>query len=120
MYLAVPVALFFLAMGVVALVLPVRILAPLGVAVETPDGRTEVRAVYGGFGVAVGVLLFVALGVQPIRDGVFVAVAVALGGMAAGRLASALFGERPRLWPTWVFFAVEIALAALLVAAVLV
>ncbi len=76
--------------------------------------RCEVRAVYGGFGVAVGVVLVVALAVESIRDGVFVAIAVALCGMAAGRIVSALLGERVSFWPTWAFCAIELALAALL------
>lgn len=117
MLLAVPVALFFLAMGIAAIVSPAWILDTFGVHVETPEGRAEVRAVYGGFGIAVGVLLFVALGVESIRDGAFVAIAVALVGMAGGRAASALLGERLALFPTWFFFGVEVALAGLLLAA---
>ena len=115
MYLAIPVAVFFLAMGIVALAAPTRILGTFGVEVKTPEGRTEVRAVYGGFGIAVGVLLLVALGVESIRVGVFVATAVALCGMAAGRIASAVIGERLALWPTWAFFAIELVLAGLLI-----
>jgi hypothetical protein len=102
---------------VAALIAPARILEPFGVSVGTPDGRTEVRAVYGGFGVAFGVLLLTALRVESIREGVFIAVAVALLGMAAGRLASAALGDRARLWPSWTFFATELALAALLLGA---
>lgn len=117
MYLAIPVAVFFLAMGLVALAAPARILATFGVVVDTLEGRAEVRAVYGGFGVAVGVLLIVALGVESIRDGAFVAIAVALCGMAAGRVASAVIGERLGLWPTWAFCAIELVLAALLLVA---
>lgn len=120
MCLAIPVAVFFLAMGVFALAVPARVLELFGVTVETPDGRTEVRAVYGGFGVAVGVLLLVALWTESIRDGVFVAVAFALCGMAGGRIASSLLGERPSIWPSWVFFGIELALAGLLIAAALV
>ncbi len=120
MYLATPVALFFLAMGLVALAAPARILATFGVVVETPEGRAEVRAVYGGFGVAVGALLIAALATPSIRDGVFVAIAVAVFGMAAGRVATGLLGERLGLWPTWAFCAIELGLAALLVGAVVV
>jgi hypothetical protein len=115
--LAMPVAVFFLAMGAVALAAPARILAPFGVAIETPNGRTEVRAVYGGFGIAIGVLLFVALWTESIRDGVFIAVAVALAGMAGGRLFSSMVGDRPTVWPSWAFFTVELVLATLLVLA---
>jgi hypothetical protein len=117
MLLAVPVAIFFLAMGIAALALPERILATFGVSVESADGRTEVRAVYGGFGSALGVLLVVALWADSIRDGAFVAIAVALAGMAGGRIVSALLGEPVSIWPTWFFFAIELALASMLVVA---
>ena len=120
MLLAVPVALFFLAMGVVALVTPARILRTFGVEVGTPEGRTEVRAVYGGFGIAIGAILFVATVAGDIRDGVFLAVAIALLGMAGGRVASSMMGERAPLWPTWFFFGLEVVLAALLLAALVV
>ena len=120
MLFAVPVALFFLAMGVVALATPARILRTFGVEVGTPEGRTEVRAVYGGFGVAVGVILVVAIAADDIRDGVFLAVAIALLGMAGGRAASSAMGERARLWPTWFFFGLEVVLAGLLLAAIVV
>lgn len=117
MYLAIPVAAFFFVMGVVALAVPARILAPFGVAVETPDGRSEVRAVYGGFGIALAVVLLVALWADSIRDGVFIAVAVALAGMAGGRVFAALAGDRAAFWPSWTFFVIELVLAGMLVGA---
>ena len=58
-------ALFFLVMGIAALVAPARILAPFGVTVATADGRSEVRAVYGGFGVVTGVLLLARRAIRP-------------------------------------------------------
>jgi Domain of unknown function (DUF4345) len=113
------VAAGFALMGAAALVRPADVLAQFGVAVETADGRNEVRAVYGGFGLAVAVLLAVAaLGDPATAEGIVVAVAVALFGMAAGRLLSAV-RERPTgLYPVWTYFAIEIAAgAALLLAA---
>ena len=59
--MAMVVAAFFVAMGVLALVAPERILATFGTTGLTVEGRNEVRAVYGGFGVAVGVLLVAAM-----------------------------------------------------------
>jgi hypothetical protein len=117
MLLAVPVAIFFLAMGVFALAAPVRVLRTFGVEVSTAEVRTEVRAVYGGFGVASGALLIAALFEEKMREGVFVAVAVALFGMAAGRVASFMLRERSPLWPTWAFCALELAMGALLLGA---
>jgi len=110
------VAAFFLAMGVYALVVPRRVLSLFGVDVATVEGRNEVRAVYGGFGVAMCVVLVVALRAPALRDGVLVCAAVALLGMAGGRVVAALVDGRPGLFP-WLFCAVEIVLALVLLAA---
>lgn len=109
------VALGFGAMGVLALARPADVLAQFGVAVETADGRNEVRAVYGGFGLAVAAVLAVAaLGDPSTADGIVVAVAVSLLGMAAGRLLSAM-RERPTgIHPVWTYFAIEVVSAAAL------
>lgn len=113
------VAAGFAVMALGALVRPRDVLAQFGVAVETAEGRNEVRAVYGGFGLAVAALLTVAaLGDPSTADGILVAVAFALAGMAGGRLVGGAL-ERPRsAYPVWVYFVIEIAGAtALLVAA---
>lgn len=47
------VGLFFLGMGLYGLAAPRALARPFAIAVETPAARAEVRAVYGGFGVAV-------------------------------------------------------------------
>ncbi len=109
------VAVGFAAMGLVALLRPSEILAQFGVVVETPDGRNEVSAVYGGFGLAIAALLAVAaLGEPTTADGIVIAVAVATLGMAAGRLLAAV-RERPSgLYPVWTYFAIEIVMAAAL------
>lgn len=106
------VALFFLGMGVVALLRPAAVLAFFGIGTLPVDARNEVRAVYGGFGVAIAAVLVMALRDDALRDGVLVAVAVALVGMAAGRVVSALVDRRVGQWPA-VFFGVELGLAAL-------
>ena len=113
------VAALFAAMGLAALLRPAFVLEQFGVPVETADGRNEVRAVYGGFGLAAGALLAVAaLGDPATAEGIVVALAFALFGMAGGRLLSAA-AERPGgLFPVWFYFAVEVAGGALLLAAV--
>jgi hypothetical protein len=113
--LVAAVAVFFAGMGIVALVRPALIWAPFGVAPTTPESRNEVRAVYGGFGLAVAALLFAAdTGSADFRDGVLVSIAVALGGMAGGRVLSALTEPKAMIgWPGF-FFLVEAGLAALL------
>lgn len=106
------VAAGFAAMGLAALARPASVLAQFGVEVETGDGRNEVSAVYGGFGLAVAALLAaVTFGNDDIREGVVIAVAIGLAGMAAGRLV-AVARERPRgAYPVWTYFAIEVVLA---------
>ncbi len=112
------VALGFAAMGAGALARPALVLAQFGVAVDTPEGRNEVRTVYGGFGLAIGALLAVAaLGDPATADGILVAIAVALGGMAAGRLFSAALERPASAYPVWVYFAIEVGAAAALLGA---
>ncbi|NUR98391.1 MAG: DUF4345 domain-containing protein [Kribbellaceae bacterium] len=110
----VGVAVFFAGMGVYGLVAPGALVRPFGVVVDGANARGEVRAVYGGFGVAVAGLLTVAAFDDGIRRGAVIAVAVALAGMAAGRLAGCLV-ERPRgFYPNWLYFGVEVVLGAVL------
>jgi hypothetical protein len=113
------VAAGFALMALVALARPRDVLAQFGVSVDTVEGRNEVRAVYGGFGLAVAALLTVAaLGDPDTAEGIVVAVAFALAGMAGGRLVG-VASERPRgAYPVWTFFAIEVvSAAALLIAA---
>jgi hypothetical protein len=111
------VAVFFLLMGLMGLATPVRIQAPFGTAVQTGDGRNEVRAVYGGFGIAIGALLFAVARTPALRAGVLTTVAVALLGMAAGRVVSALIERPSRFYPCWFYCGLEAAMAAVLLAA---
>jgi Domain of unknown function (DUF4345) len=104
------IAAGFAAMGLAAIARPRDVLAQFGVTVDTVEGRNEVRAVYGGFGLAVAAVLAVAaLGDPETAEGIVVAVAIALFGMAGGRLVSAAL-ERPRsAYPVWVYFLIEVA-----------
>lgn len=108
------VAVGFALMGTVALVRPAAIWRPFGVVPETVAARSEVRAVYGGFGLALATLLFAAEnGTADFRDGVLVTVAVSLFGMAAGRAVSALVEPRGLLGAGGFFLAVECLLGGL-------
>ncbi|MFF0267101.1 DUF4345 domain-containing protein [Kribbella sp. NPDC004536] len=110
----VVVAVFFAGMGLYGLVAPAALVRPFGQVADGANARGEVRAVYGGYGVAVAGLLTVAAFDDGIRRGAVIAVAVALAGMAAGRLAGCL-AERPRgFYPNWFYFGVEVVLAAVL------
>jgi hypothetical protein len=109
------VAVFFLGMGLYALVAPASLIRPFGVALVRPESRAEVRAVYGGFGLAIaGVLAYAALN-PSVGQPILITVAVALAGMALGRLISAVVDGRTAFYPNWFYFLVEVVLAAALV-----
>jgi hypothetical protein len=115
---ALVVAIGFAGMGLAALVRPAFIWAPFGVEPTTPESRSEVRAVYGGFGLAIAALLVLTDdSAADLRDGVLIAVAVSLLGMAAGRVVSALLEPRTLLRSPGFFLLVEVGLAALTLAA---
>ena len=108
------VGVFFLGMGLYGLAAPASLIKPFGVVLDRPEARAEVRAVYGGFGVAVAGVLGYGL-VQPhLRSGIVLTVAVALAGMALGRVISALCGDRTSFYPNWFYGLVEIVAAAAL------
>src|SRR5439155_26957287 len=98
--MTVVVALFFLGMGLVGLAAPERIAATFGTPALSGEGRNEVRAVYGGFGVADGALLLAA----PARPDVPLCVAVALAGMAGRRAVAAVLCPPQRRYPLWLYF----------------
>lgn len=106
-------AVFFAGMGGYALAAPARLLAPFDVALGSAAARSEVRGVYGGFGLAMAAVLVVAITDPALRPGVLVTVAAALGGMALGRLASAVDG-RTSFYPNWFYFLVEAVAAVAL------
>jgi len=109
--MTVVIALFFLGMGLVGLAAPERIGATFGTPALSGEGRNEVRAVYGGFGVAIGALLLAAP-----TPGVLLCVAVALAGMAGGRLVAAVLEPPRRFYPCWFYFTLEMLMAVALFA----
>ncbi|MGW0864543.1 DUF4345 family protein [Streptomyces sp. NPDC002611] len=111
------VALFFLGMGLFGLVAPRALIRPFGIELSVPEARAEVRAVYGGFGVAVGALLTWAVlgGSGGVRSGVVLTVAVSLAGMAFGRLVARVVERPSAFYPSWFYFWVETVGAVVLV-----
>lgn len=109
-------SIFFFGMGLCALVRPAFVVSFVGLDLPSVDARNEVRAVYGGFGVALGLLLIVAADSATLRTGVLLTVAGALLGMAFGRVVS-LFIEKPGIWPM-LFLLMESVLASLLLMAI--
>ena len=51
------IAVFFLGMGVYALAAPAALVRPFGITLAEDASRSEVRAVYGGFGLAIAAVL---------------------------------------------------------------
>ncbi|MEU1984846.1 DUF4345 domain-containing protein [Nocardia sp. NPDC019395] len=112
------VGIFFAGMGVYALAAPARLIRPFGITVTTATGRSEVRAVYGGFGLAVsGLLCWSAAASDDLHRGTVLAIATALAGMAAGRAISRLLDTPSAFYPVWFYFWVEVVAAAALLAA---
>ena len=102
------IAVFFLGMGIYALAAPAALVRPFGITLGESASRAEVRAVYGGFGLAIaGVLAYAAIADGELRTGILVTVGAALAGMAFGRLVSAVLGGRTAFYPNWFYFIVE-------------
>ena len=100
-------AVFFVGMGVFALARPAVMIRPFGITLPRPESRAEVRAVYGGFGLAIAGMLGLAATGHPARDGILLTVAAALGGMALGRLVSGVVDRPKAFYPNWFYFLVE-------------
>jgi hypothetical protein len=109
------IAVFFIGMGVYALAAPAALVRPFGITLGESAARSEVRAVYGGFGLAVAaVLAYATVADAELRKGILLTVGVALVGMALGRVAAAILGDRTAFYPNWFYFLVEIVAAAAL------
>ena len=109
-------ALAFALMGIGALVSPTVVTRQFGIPTLTPDGRSEVRAVYGGFGLAIAAVLVYAIVEPDLRTGIALTVAVALFGMAAGRLISAVL-DRSLSKVAALYLVIELVGGALLIIA---
>lgn len=108
--LVIAVAVFFLGMGFVALWRPAVVLGLFDTAVITSEGRNEVRAVYGGYGVAMGLLLAGSLATPAaFRTGILLCFAVAVLGTAIGRLVSFGIDGRTGFYPL-LFLGIEAVL----------
>lgn len=111
------IGVFFAGMGCYALVAPAAIIRPFGITLGSAAARSEVRAVYGGFGLAIaGVLGYAAVAGGDVRTGILIAVGAALAGMALGRLVSAVLDDRTAFYPNWFYCLVEALAAAALFA----
>ena len=109
------VAAFFAGMGALALARPAAVVGIFSISPDHADARNEVRAAYGGFGIAVAVVLVLAgRRDDPFGDGLVAAAAASLVGMAAGRIVGFAIERPATVFPTVTFLTVEAALAGLL------
>jgi len=100
-----------------ALAAPAALVRPFGIALAESASRSEVRAVYGGFRLAIAAVLgYAAIADGEVRQGVLITVAAASAGMALGRLAAAVLGDRTAFYPNWCYFLVELVAAVSLFA----
>jgi hypothetical protein len=107
-------SLSFIGFGVAFVMSPAEMAGVVGLAAETPSALTEVRAMYGGLEIALGVVLLTMLrGATAQIVGLRVA-AFAFGGLALGRLTGLVVDG---FWQpfTWLLMAVEILSAGLCV-----
>jgi len=104
--------LIFLGFGILLLVRP-EVLAEIGISLESPTARADIRAIYGGLEIGVGLFLCVcALHESRVYFGL-IGTAWITGFMAIGRLVGILLegGDVDHLM--WIFLGLESAWAIL-------
>lgn len=113
-------AIFFAGMGILAISLPHKISALVGFPSTdlSFDARNEIRAVYGGFGIAVATVLGICLRDETLTKGVTLAIGASLAGMAGGRVIATILDKTIGKIPL-LFFTVESSLAVMLFVAAL-
>lgn len=103
--------LVWLGIGVWALCDPVAVAASVQLQVPTPLGRLEIRAMYGGLGVMLGLVHGLALRRPELVLPGVVATGMASAGLALGRIISLLVDDAPAP-VAYLFLASELALVA--------
>ncbi|MEZ4472468.1 MAG: DUF4345 family protein [bacterium] len=78
--------LTFLAFGLGFMVAPERLLGTLGPLTATPDLLTDLRAIYGGLNLGLGIGLLAALGRPALHRPALALTACTLGAVAVGRM----------------------------------
>lgn len=110
--------IFFLLMGLAALIRPNFIVSIFGVSETNPEFRNEIRAVYGGYGLLAGIgLIICKLYFIKLQTGFAFAFALSLAGMAVGRIIS-LKIEKTNKVPI-IFIVLELVLSAVIIVDVL-
>ncbi|WP_018601265.1 DUF4345 family protein [Mycobacterium sp. 155] len=115
MVVIIVVGVFFAGMGFYALAAPAALLRPFGMVPVDSTARAEVRAVYGGFGLAMAAALgYAAVTPGQLRTGIVITIGIALAGMALGRIVSAVIDSRTSFYPNWFYCLVETLAASAL------
>ena len=98
----------FALIGVAGLVSPQFVVTPVGITLPDRTARSEIRAVYGGMCLGIGVFLILAGAHSPLHHAGLALSALMLWGLVLGRvLALALEGNPRRV--IWIYFAIELA-----------
>ena len=109
------VAAFFAGMGLYALAAPARLAGIFELRLGSSNARNEIRAVYGGYGIASAAALAYAISVGgETGRALRLAWAVSLTGMAFGRLIDFVTERPERFYPSGLFVCVELLWAGLL------
>ena len=98
-YVLIIASIAFALMGMSAFLKPLFITRQFDINELTIAGRNEIRAVYGGFGLFMSLSLIFSLIVPELRIGVALTTSFALGGMAFGRIISAINDKSIGKWP---------------------
>ena len=97
------VGVAFFGMGIVSLVKPEFIYNLFGITSVPVDAQNEVRAVYGGFGIVMSYLLIMEEGAS-YYPGILLTSAMALSGMAGGRILSTIIDKTISPFPLFCLF----------------
>jgi hypothetical protein len=102
-----------LLMGLGAIVAPTLVARQFDTPELSAAGRSEVRSVYGGFGLAMSTMFVVALLRPELRAGICYTTGAALAGMAGGRVLSALIDREIGRYPLF-YLSLEAGMATML------
>lgn len=97
----------FAAIGIYALIDPAQTLALVGLQVIEVSSRNEMRAMYGGLNLAIGLYLCAAFRNAGLRSAALTFVALITGGLVFGRVVSLVVDGLPGT-TIWLFLAIEV------------
>ncbi len=109
----VAAALFFGVIGVSAMTRPRNLLQGFSIEAHEPESRNEIRAVYGGFPLAVAALLMFSLTRPDLSNGILIALATSSAGMAIGRIVLVLIDRKLGRDPA-IYIALELIVALMI------